>query len=60
VAQAFVYGDSFRPQLVAIVVPDPEVRDMGHGFVSVGAGLLCARGWASGRSSLQFLCLTLT
>ena len=24
IAQAFVYGDSLRPQLVAIVVPDPE------------------------------------
>jgi long-subunit acyl-CoA synthetase (AMP-forming) len=26
VAQAFVYGDSLRPQLVAIVVPDAEVK----------------------------------
>lgn len=45
VLQAFIYGDPFRSQLVAIVVPDPEVRSCPHGsylhgFVGFGNDIM--------------------
>lgn len=39
VLQAFIYGDPFRSQLVAIVVPDPEVRSCPHGSYLHGSYL---------------------